>query len=50
MEKLCWIKEASEILGVHPKTIQRWARKGKVRAAKTVGEVRRIPESELRRS
>jgi len=47
--KLYRIKEASEILGVHPKTIQRWAREGKIRVVKTVGGIRRIPESEIRR-
>jgi len=31
MEKLYRIKEAAEILGVHPKTLQRWAREGKIR-------------------
>ena len=49
MEKLYRIKEASEILGVHPKTLQRWARDGKIRVVKTVGGIRRIPESEIRR-
>ena len=49
MEKLYRIKEASEILGVHPKTLQRWAREGKIRVVKTVGGIRRIPESEIRR-
>ena len=43
------IKEASEILGVHPKTLQRWAREGKIRVVKTIGCIRRIPESEIRR-
>ena len=49
MEKLYRIKEASEILGVHPKTLQRWAREGKIRVVKTVGGIRRIPESVIRR-
>jgi putative resolvase len=49
VEKLYRIKEASEILGVHPKTLQRWAREGKIRVVKTIGGIRRIPESEIRR-
>ena len=47
-EKLYRIKEASEILGVHPKTLQRLARGGKIRVVKTIGGIRRIPESEIR--
>ncbi len=49
MEKLYRVKEAAEILGVHPKTLQRWAREGKIRVVKTVGGIRRIPESEIRK-
>jgi len=49
MEKLYRLKEASEILGVHPKTLQRWAREGKIKTVKTAGGIRRIPESEIRR-
>ncbi len=49
MEKLYRIKEVAELLGVHPKTVQRWAREGKIRVVYTVGGRRRIPESELKR-
>jgi len=49
MEKLYRIKEALEILGVHPKTLRRWAREGKIKVVRTVGGIRRIPESEIRR-
>ncbi|GEM_PF-4873131 len=31
VEKLYQVKNASEILGVHPKTLQRLAREGKIR-------------------
>ena len=33
MERLYRIK--SEILGIHPKTLHRWAREGKIRVVKT---------------
>jgi len=49
MEKLYRIKEVAEILGVHPKTVQKWAREGKIKVVYTVGGRRRIPESEIRR-
>jgi len=49
MEKLYRIKEAAEILGVHPKTVQKWAREGKIKVVYTVGGRRRIPESELKK-
>jgi len=49
MEKLYRVKEVAEILGVHPKTVQKWAREGKIKVVYTVGGRRRIPESELRR-
>jgi len=49
MEKLYRIKEVAEILGVHPKTVQRWAREGKIKVIYTVGGRRRIPESELKK-
>lgn len=38
----CSIKEASQILGVSPKTIQLWVEKGSLRAWKTAGGHRRI--------
>jgi len=48
-EKLYTLKQASEILGVHPKTIQKWDREGKIRVVRTPGGRRRIPESEIKR-
>ncbi|GAB6135188.1 IS607 family transposase [Thermococcus prieurii] len=48
-EKLYTLKQASEILGVHPKTIQKWDREGKIKVIRTPGGRRRIPESEIRR-
>lgn len=48
-EKLYTVKKASEILGVHPKTIQKWDREGKIRTVRTPGGRRRIPESEIKR-
>ncbi len=48
-EKLYTVKQASEILGVHPKTIQKWDREGKIRIIKTPGGRKRIPESEIKR-
>jgi len=49
MGKLYRIKEVAEILGVHPKTVQKWAREGKIKVVYTVGGRRRIPESEIMR-
>ncbi|MGQ4834647.1 MAG: MerR family transcriptional regulator, partial [Candidatus Asgardarchaeia archaeon] len=40
-EKLYTLKQASEILGAHPKTIQRWDREGKIRVVRTPGGRRR---------
>ncbi|USH00109.1 IS607 family transposase [Thermococcus argininiproducens] len=48
-EKLYTVKQASEILGVHPKTIQKWDREGKIKVIRTPGGRRRIPESEIKR-
>ncbi|MGQ4915723.1 MAG: IS607 family transposase [Candidatus Asgardarchaeia archaeon] len=48
-EKLYTLKQAAEILGAHPKTIQRWDREGKIRTVRTPGGRRRIPESEIKR-
>ncbi len=43
------MKEASKLLGVHVRTIQKWDREGKIRCVKTVGRKRRVPESKIRR-
>jgi len=48
-EKLYTVKQASEILGVHPKTIQKRDREGKIKVVRTPGGRRRIPESEIKR-
>ena len=49
MEKLYTMKEASKLLGVHVKTIQRWDKEGKIRCVRTIGGKRRVPESEIKR-
>jgi len=43
------MKEASKLLGVHVKTIQRWDKQGEIRCVRTVGGKRRVPESEIKR-
>ena len=48
-EKLYTVKQASEVLGVHPKTIQKWDKEGKIKVIRTPGGRRRIPESEIKR-
>jgi len=47
--KLYPLKEAARILGVHPMTIKRWEAKGKIKCIKTIGNTRRVPESEIKR-
>jgi len=49
MEKLYSMKEASEILGVHVRTLQKWDEEGKIHCVRTVGGKRRVPESEIKR-
>lgn len=46
MEKLYTPEEAAEILQVHPYTIRKWLRAGKIQGKK-FGRVWRIPESAL---
>jgi excisionase family DNA binding protein len=36
-------------LGVHPNTLRKWDKQGKIRVVRTVGGRRRIPESEVER-
>jgi putative resolvase len=48
-ERLYTLKEACLLLGLHPRTIQKWDKQGKVRVIRTLGGRRRIPESEIRR-
>ena len=49
MGKLYTLKEASKLLGVHVKTIQRWGKEGKIRCVRTVGGKRRVPKPEIKR-
>ncbi len=49
MDQLYGIERAAALLGVHPDTIRRWERQGKIRVLRTPGGKRRIPESEIRR-
>jgi len=49
MEKLYTMKEASEMLGVHIRTLQKWDEEGKIHCVRTVGGKRRVPESEIKR-
>jgi putative resolvase len=48
-ERLYTLKEACLPLGLHPRTIQKWDKQGKIRTVRTPGGRRRIPESEIRR-
>jgi putative resolvase len=48
-ERLYTLKEACLLLGLHPWTIQKWDKQGKVRVVRTLGGRRRISESEIRR-
>jgi len=48
-EKLYTLKESCLLLGLHPRTIQKWDKQGKIRVVRTIGGRRRIPESEIRR-
>jgi putative resolvase len=48
-ERLYTLKEACLLLGLHPRTIQKWDKQGKIRVVRTPGGRRRIPESEIRR-
>ena len=43
------MKEASEMLGVNVRTLQRWDEEGKIHCVRTVGGKRRVPESEIKR-
>lgn len=40
--------EAAAILKVHPHTVARWAREGKINTQRTLGGHRRYQESEIR--
>lgn len=49
MERLYTMKEASRLLGVHVRTIQKWDKKGKIRCVRALGGKRRVLESEIKR-
>ena len=49
MERLLTLKEACKLLGIHPNTLRKWDKQGKIRVVRTVGDRRRIPESEVKR-
>jgi excisionase family DNA binding protein len=40
--------DVAELLGVHPKTVSRWAKEGKLPFLRTLGGHRRYPEHEIR--
>jgi len=48
-EKLYTMKEACTLLGVHPNTIRRWDKEGKITVVRPKGGQRRISESEIKR-
>ncbi len=48
-EKLYTMKEACTLLGVHPNTIRRWDKEGKIKVVRPEGGQRRIPEGEIKR-
>ncbi|MDN5347409.1 MAG: putative resolvase [Clostridia bacterium] len=43
------LRKAAEILGVHPVTLRRWEREGKIRCIRTPSGQRRFPRSEVLR-
>jgi putative resolvase len=49
MDQLYGIERAAALLGVHPDTIRRRERQGKIRVLRMPGGRFRIPESEIRR-
>ncbi|MFP3255822.1 MAG: helix-turn-helix domain-containing protein, partial [Thermoplasmata archaeon] len=48
-ERLYTLKEACLLLGLHPRTIQKWDKQGKIRTVRTPGGGRGIPKLEIRR-
>ncbi len=48
-ERLLTLNEACKRLGIHPNTLRKWDKQGKMRVIRTVGGRRRIPESEVER-
>jgi len=49
MEKHYTLQKAAELLGVTTQTLRNWDNAGKIRAIRTPGNQRRIPESEIAR-
>ena len=49
MEALYTATEAADILKVHPVTVKKWHREGKLKAVKVGDRWLRFPESELER-
>jgi len=49
MERHYTLSEAAKMLGVTTQTLRAWDRDGKIIAIRTLGNQRRIPESEIRR-
>lgn len=47
-ERLLYRTEVADLLRVHPMTVSKWAREGKLRSARTLGGHRRFRESEVR--
>ena len=48
-ERYLWPHEVAHLLNVHPKTVNLWARGGKLPFVRTLGRHRRFPESEILR-
>jgi len=49
MERFLSVREACARLGIHPNTLRRWDKEGKIRVVRPVGGKRRVPESEISR-
>ncbi|MGQ9723345.1 MAG: MerR family transcriptional regulator [Candidatus Jordarchaeum sp.] len=49
MERLYTLKEAKQLLSVTTQTIQKWDKQTKLRAVRTAGGRRPIPENEIKR-
>jgi excisionase family DNA binding protein len=48
VEKLYTIKQVAEMFSVHPNTVRRWIKQGKLKTIKLEVGTERITESELR--
>jgi excisionase family DNA binding protein len=49
MEKHLTLSKAAEILGVTTQTLRNWDNAGKIKTIRTIGNQRRVPESEIKR-